>query len=142
MLARRACTAALAVAAAAGLGACTSSQSNDSAEDFQGEQRRVAQVVEDLEEKGGTRDGGEICQDLLADGLRQSIQRASGEACESALEDALKDVDTFDLDVERVQVSGNRATVTVKGEGGGSDRTDTLTLERGRQGWRITGLGQ
>ena len=138
----RAPIAALAIAAALGLGACTSSSSSeDSAKDFQGEQRRVAQVIEDLEDAGGKRDADDVCQDLLATKLVRAIAQASGESCANAVDDALGDVDADDVVVEKVRVTGTTASATVRGEGGDDERTDTLTLTKERGRWRISGLG-
>lgn len=138
----RASIAALAIAAAVAVGGCTTSgSSEDSAGDFQGEQRRVAQVVEDLQDAARQRDGNEVCEQLLTQALRNDIQRASGESCASAIEDVLGDVDATELQVERVTISGQTAQAVVRGEAGDDERTDTLSLRRERRGWRIAGLG-
>ncbi len=138
----RALTAALAIAGALGLGGCTAGQSSqDSTEDFRGEQRRVAQVVENLQEAAADGDGNEICQRILAEDLREAVSRASRQSCAEAVEDALGDVDADELQVERVRITDGTAIVRVRGEGGGDERTDTITLRRERGGWRIAQLG-
>lgn len=138
----RSSLAALATAAALGLGACTaSSSSEDSSGDFKGEERRVAEVVEDLQEAGRKRDADEICQKLLTRSLVESITQASGDSCSDAMDDVLGDVDATELQVEDVTISGRTASAKVRGEGGDDERRDTLTLTREGSGWRISGLG-
>lgn len=136
----RAPIAVLAIAAAVGLAGCTAQSSKDSAEDFQGEERRVAEVIEDLQDAARKRDGDEVCKTLLAESLVRSITQASGEACAEAMDDALGDVDATELQVEKISIQGQDATATVRGEAGDDERTDTMTLRRQGRQWRIAGL--
>ena len=122
--------------AAAGCG-----QSNkDSATDFSGEQRAVAQAVEDLQSAGRKGDAQKICTDLLAPALIAEIRHASGD-CAKVLDDALQDADTFEMTVEKVTVDGPRATAVVKSDAGKKDRTDTLQLVREGRNWKVASLG-
>jgi outer membrane lipoprotein-sorting protein len=115
----------------------------DSAEDFQGEQKAVAQAVEDLQSASSKKDGQDkICTQLLAPALVTQIKTASKATCQSALKDTLRDADTFDLTVEKVVVDGDKATATVTSDaGGGKDRTDTLELVKVGNAWKIATLG-
>jgi predicted lipid-binding transport protein (Tim44 family) len=126
----------VAVLAAAGCG----QGSNDSSGDFSGEQKAVAQTVEDLQDAGKKGDSEKICTDLLAPALVRTIRQASGD-CAKVVDDALEDADSFDLDVQKVTINGNRATATVKSEAGNKDRTDTIALERDGRNWKIASLG-
>ena len=134
--------AALAVLAlAALLAACApSSGSNDSADDFRGDQRAVASTVEDLESAAADGDENRICRDLLAPALVRRLSAQRG--CAAAVDTAIKNADTFALDVQSVRVAGNRATARVKFETGGTDRFGTVGLRRIRAsaGWRIERL--
>jgi hypothetical protein len=114
--------------------------SPSSAGDFQGEEKRVAEVVEKLQSAGETGDAAEICDEVLAKQLRDQIQEA-GSSCEQELDKAIKDADDFDLDVEAVTITGNTATAKVKGRDRGTDRVRTFEFERERSGWRATNLG-
>src|SRR4051812_16753398 len=73
---------ALALTAAIVLAGCGSGDKS-SAGDFQGEQKAVAQTVEDLQTAGRKGDADKICTDLLAASLVQTIRRASGECAKA-----------------------------------------------------------
>ena len=131
---------ALLVAAPLALGAC--GQTNkDSAGDFQGEQKAVAQAVEDLQTASRKHDESRICGDLLAPALVARIKSASKDSCEQALKDTLQDADAFELQVKKVAVDGTSATATVTSDTGTKDRTDTLTLQKAGGAWKIATLG-
>ena len=113
----------------------------DSATDFQGDQKAVAQTVEDLQSASRKQDGDKICAALLAPTLVAQIKKASGGDCEKGVKDALSDADSFELQVQKVTVSGAKASAVVKSEGGDKDRVDTLELVKDRGAWRIATLG-
>ncbi len=112
----------------------------DSSEDFKGEKRVVAVAVEDLEEAGRQDQARRICGELLAKSLIARLRQA-GTNCRRAVDEALKDVDAFDLDVDRITIRGTRATVRVSSGSGDGARTDTLLLEREGRAWKIASLG-
>ena len=111
-----------------------------SAGDFQGEERQVADVVENLQSAGESGDAKAICDDILARSLSDQI-KAAGSTCEQELDKAIKDADDFDLEVEDVTVEGNRATAKVKGRDRGADRVRTFEFQREGSSWRATSLG-
>ena len=119
---------------------CTSS-SKDSSGDFQGEQQAVAKAVEDLQKAGRAKDAEEICQKRLAPALVKSIAAAAKDDCQSAVDDALDDADTFELTVQKVTVDGTTAVATVKSEAGDQDRVDRLELVKDRGAWKVATLG-
>jgi hypothetical protein len=122
------------------LAGCGASQSSsDTSGDFKGEQRRVAGAVEDLQSAAADSDEGKICRDLLARSLAERLA-ARGGGCPKVVDAAIKDADTFDVAVQTVTISGERATARVKSETGTKDRTATLQLVRERGGWRLAGL--
>jgi hypothetical protein len=122
-------------ALAAGCGASASS-----AGDFEGEERRVADVVEKLQSAGETGDAAEICNEVLARELREEIQ-AAGANCEEELEKAIQDADDFELEVEDVTITGNTATARVRGREGDEDTVRTFEFVREGGEWRATSLG-
>jgi outer membrane PBP1 activator LpoA protein len=134
------------VAVALTLSACGQT-SKDSTDDFQGEQKAVAQTVEDLQSASSKGDEDKICDEILAADLADKIKAsASGsqKTCADVLKDSLRDADSFELQVKKVDVSGTTATATVESDTGGSgdDKTTTqLTLTKARDGWRISSLG-
>ena len=123
------------------LAACApSSGSGNSAGDFRGDQRAVATTVEDLESAASDGDENRICRDLLAPGLVRALGAQGG--CAAAVDKAIKNADTFAVDVQSVRVAGNRATARVKFETGKRDRFGTVGLTRVRPNadWRIDRL--
>jgi hypothetical protein len=123
-----------------GLVAC--GQAKDSAGDFQGEQRNVADVVEKLQTEGRNRNAGRICNDLLAPALVRRIEAQNqGARCADVLDPNLNDTDAFELQVEKVTITGPRATVDVTSEAGDDTRTDQLTLQKVGADWKIATLG-
>jgi outer membrane PBP1 activator LpoA protein len=128
----------LALVAALVLAGCTTqSTSNDSSGKFSGEQRLVANTVEDFESAASDGDQDKICRDLLARALvAQYAQR--GRTCERAVDGALKDTDSFEMTVERVAITGTQAAVRVKSDRGKEDLQQSLTLVKQGQGWRIS----
>ena len=119
---------------AAGCGGAASS-----ADQFEGEKRDVAQVVEDLQEASVDEDAERICTKLLARELRES----AGD-CPKAIDEALKDADTYDLEVTKVEperITAGTTTVTATVESGSDgEQVDTITLVREDRAWRISRL--
>ena len=117
--------------------AAQSSGNNDDTSKFTGDQRLVANTVEDYESASSKGDQDKICRDLLATALvRQYAQR--GGTCEKAVDGALKDADSFNLTVEKVAINGQDATATVKADRGKKDITQAIVLVKQGAGWRIS----
>jgi hypothetical protein len=114
--------------------------SASSAGDFTGEEKRVAEVVEKLQSAGERGDAAEICDEVLANDLRDQIQEA-GSSCEQELEKAIKDADDFELDVQDVTISGSSATAKVNGRDQGEERVRDFEFVREGSNWRATSLG-
>ena len=115
--------------------------SKDSAKDFKGDQKAVAQTVEDLQKASSKGDQDRICE-LLAPALVTKIKAASKGTCPDAVSDALRDSDSFELQVKKVAISGTTATATVESDAAGDDkRTDTLQLVKSGAGWKLATLG-
>jgi hypothetical protein len=118
---------------------------SDSAGDFKGPQHDVAQAVEDFQDAAQRGDEDKICNDLLARQLVQAIRTANKASrdCSSALHQSLRDVDGFDLTVQRVTISGTTATARVKNKGSGG-RSEVATMSLVKEGsppkWRIAAL--
>jgi hypothetical protein len=125
------------LALAATLAACGAQTS--SVDEFKGTERSVAQTIEDLSEAGRDKDADRICKQLLAPELVQRLQERSRD-CVRAIDSALDDADSFDLDVTDIRVTGDRAVARVE-SGTGKDDVDRLQLVRAGRGWRIASLG-
>ena len=129
---------ALAVALLAG---CTqSSSSKDSSGKFRGQQRLVANAIEDFQSAASNGDQGKVCNDLLSRSLRARLSRGAG-GCLATVDAALKDTDTFDLTVQAVRITGGKATARVQEDTGQGTRTVTLGLVKKGPGWKLAQLG-
>ena len=110
----------------------------DSSKDFKGDERAVAAVVENLENTARKEDETKICTRLLSPSLLEAL-RKQGTNCKTAVREALKDTDSFDLQVEDVTIRGAKAAVKVTS--GSDKKTDTLELEKVGDAWKISSLG-
>jgi predicted small lipoprotein YifL len=118
------------------LAGCGEQQAN--LDEFPGEQRQVAEKVEDLQSAGESGNAEDICSDILARQLVDQLE-AAGTTCVDEMDKAISDADDFDLDVRRITVNGNTATAEVQR----GDDGPTATFEFAREGnqWRATSLG-
>ena len=128
-------TAALAALAIAGC--TTQTTSDDSSGKFTGDQRLVANTIEDFESAASKGDQDQICRELLAKPLIATYAKRGG-TCEHAVDGALKDTDSFGLTVESVSIAGGEATARVKADRGKNDVIRTITLAKEGPGWRIS----
>jgi ketosteroid isomerase-like protein len=128
-----------AVLAAALLAGCAGQATNDAADDYQGEKKAVAQVIDDLAAAGRDRDAKEICTSILAESVVDKLRQGKSD-CQDALSDQLADASDFQLDVESIQVSGDTATAKVKAPVDGKDVVQTLTFQREGRTWRLAKL--
>jgi hypothetical protein len=129
-----------AIAAVAVAGCTTTTSSNDSSGKFRGEQRLVANTVEDFESAASKGDQDQICRELLAKPLIATYASRGG-TCEKAVDGALKDSDSFGLTVESVRIAATTATARVKADRGKHDVLRDLTLVKEGTGWRISAFG-
>jgi hypothetical protein len=118
---------------------CGQQGSQDTSDRFQGQQRLVANTVEDLQSAAEDSDEGKICRDLLARSLADRLARGAG-GCQATVAAALEDTDSNELDVRSVRITGERATARVRLETGDRDRVAGVDLVRERNGWRIAEL--
>jgi hypothetical protein len=125
------------VACALLISACGTNAS--SAEKFAGEEKAVAQVVEDISSAGRSGDAARICSDLLAAALVERMKAGSA-SCASELDKSLDDADDFNLEVEDVTVSGDTATARVTGNDGDSDRTVTFRFVKEEGRWKAEAI--
>jgi hypothetical protein len=129
----------LAIAAVAAAGCTTQTTSDDSSDKFRGDQRLVANTIEDFESAASKGDQGQICRELLAKPLIADYAEHGG-TCEKAVDGALKDTDSFGLTVESVSIDGTKATARVKADRGKKDVIQSMTLVKEGAAWRISGF--
>ena len=126
---------------AVAVGGCASqTTTDDSSGKFRGDQRLVANTIEDFESAASKGDQDQICRDLLARSLVVRYTEHGG-TCEAAVDGALKDTDSFGLTVESVRVTGTDATARVKADRGKNDVLRTINLVKEGPGWRISAFG-
>ena len=131
----------IALLATIALAGCTTQASNnDSSGKFKGDQRLVANTVEDFESAASKGDQNKICRDLLATSLVDQYAQHGG-TCEKAVDGALKDTDSFGLTVESVAINGQQATARVKADRGKHDVMQNIALTKQGAGWRISQFG-
>jgi hypothetical protein len=128
----RPCLAILSIALAMLATACGQT---DSSTEFEGEERRAAAVVEDLQEAALEGEERRICRQLLS----ADLARRAGD-CNRVVQDALEETDQTELEVEDVRVAGDRARVRVS-TGSREPETETFELVRENRSWRISGFG-
>jgi len=132
-----------ALAATVALAGCAGAPSSGSSSTskFDGDQRLVANTVEDLESATQPRstDTGKVCRDVLTSALAKQIAAANG-TCEKGVDSALKDSDGYQLTVQKVAINGATAVAQVKTETGKKDRVQSVGLQKQGSGWRISRL--
>jgi hypothetical protein len=125
--------------AAAGLATGCGASGSNSASDFSGVKKDVATTVDDLASAAKKSDEVKICRDLLAPSLIATLRAANTSSCDTAVNDAIKDADTFDMTVKSVNVTGNTATAVVDSKR--KSTNDTFTFEKVGGSWKISGFG-
>ena len=134
---KRVALALLLTAAVAGCG--TQSQSSSADKFKNGDQKAVAQKIEDLESAGKRGKSDDICSDILAQSVVKQLDSA-GTSCSSEMKKAIDDANEFSLTVEKVTVNGTTATAEVKQGDNGPTETMQFTKENGQ--WRATSLSE
>lgn len=117
---------------------CGEAQST-SAGDFEGEERAVAEVVENLQDAGERKEAARICRDLLSADLQAQLRQA-GSTCEREIERSIEDAEDFELVVEDVTVTGSTAQATVRRRAGEADRRTVFEFAKVGRSWRATSL--
>ena len=125
---------------AAALGACAKTVSTGS---FQGEQHEVAQAISNLQSHVTAGEQRKICSDDLASEVVARLEAAPG-GCRAAIKEQLVEIDSSDLSVESIQLSGTGAqrvaSARVRSTYGGKKRTSTVTLVKQGGKWKISAV--
>jgi hypothetical protein len=101
--------------------------------------KEIAATVRQLERAVAERDYGAICRRLFTASARQ---RAGGEDCISQLSSAAEDVRRPSIEIDGIELKGDRATVRVVTRAVGQTRVkDNLELRREAGRWRVESLG-
>lgn len=120
----------------AGCGATESSNVGD----FEGEERAVAEAVEELQTAGEGRKAEELCTEHFSRALAQQF-RAPGADCEREVTATLVDATDYELEVRDVTVRGDAAEVRVATRTNGQGRLVTMAYVREGGRWKARSLG-
>ncbi len=103
-----------------------------------GEPKAIAATVERLERAIARQDYDTVCNELFTGGARK---RAGGAECAAQLGSAAEDVKRPTIEIRKIDVKGEQATVTVATHADGQARlTDTLELRRVDGRWLVEAL--
>ena len=111
----------------------------DSAQEFKGEEGKVAAVIEQIE-KAAREDKPDVVCDRLLTAARLKLVQDLGTNCKTGVKDAFKDADSFDITVESVTIKGDAATAKVTSGRGSNKKSDTLELKRVGTAWKVDSL--
>lgn len=117
---------------------CTSAP-RDSADEFRGEERKVAAAVEQLEQAARADDADAVCEKLLTKERLELVAKL-GTNCRTGVRDAFQDADSFDITVDDVTIRGDAATAKVTSGRGSREKTDTIELKREGSTWKVDSL--
>ena len=126
---------AIAAAAALAVG-CGGDDDGRNAQRYDGEQREVARVVDELEQASREGDSTRICDELFTEELARLIAARNRRGCEARVGEQQLD-EQARIDVNEIKVEGDQARVGVRERDG--DRV-ILTLRRDGDSWRILSI--
>ena len=107
---------------------------------FKGEAHAVAQRISDLQSDVSALNEQKICEQDFSRAARARLQHP-GNTCKQALKRQLGSIDDYELTVEKIAVSGARATARVRSTWSGKLSTNTLKLVKEGGSWRVEGVG-
>ena len=120
---------------------CGGAAPRDSANEFKGEDRKVAAAVEALETAGREADADAVCTKLLADELLATLKQ-QGVTCRTAIKQQFRLANSFDVTVDDVTITGDKAVAKVTSGTGSDEKPETLELVRSGAAWKISLLRQ
>ena len=127
---------ALAGVALAGCGGGKHESPGKNAKRYFGDQRAVAQVVDDLGAASRSGDTKRICSEIFSAQLAKSVAAQAGGSCEAEVKKQLV-TQNEDITVQQLAISGSRALATVKEQSG---KTSRLVFTHQDGSWRIDSI--
>ncbi len=119
---------------ALGLSACAQTVSTSG---LKGEAKAAAETVKDLQSNATAGEAKKICQDDLASAVVKRLEGANG-GCQEAIKKQLAEIDSVELTVESVQVTGASALAHVKSIYSGKKKLSTMSLVKEGKKWKIS----
>jgi Putative lumazine-binding len=121
---------------AVGVAACGSATVSTAG--FKGEARAVAQTIANLQSNATAGEEKKICAEDLSSSVVTRL--AGAKRCEATIKSQLAEVDSLELSVESIQVTGTTATSRVQSIYKGKKRLGTLTLVKEGAKWKISAV--
>jgi hypothetical protein len=110
---------------------------------FHGEQREVADAISNLQSDVTAADQRKICRNDLASEVVARLNAASG-GCTAVIKEQLAEIDSSDLTVDSIQLSGagaqRAASAKVRSVYEGKTRISTLSLLKQGGRWKISAV--
>jgi len=106
---------------------------NNNADNYDGTEAEVANVVDDFANAGRDGDGTKICEDIFSTELADNIERESGQSCPSEVEDNLPEGE-YELEIDTLAVDGDTATAAVTDQ---EDNSSVLHIDKVDDVWRV-----
>jgi hypothetical protein len=117
------------------LGACGSTVSTSG---FQGEQHEALQAISNLQSDATSAEEKKICADDLAGPVVTRLGGAS--ACEATIKNQLAEVDSLEVNIQSVKITGASASASVKSIYSGKTRLHSISLVKEGGKWKVSGL--
>ncbi|HTA36233.1 MAG TPA: hypothetical protein VK761_05920 [Solirubrobacteraceae bacterium] len=138
VLHKRAATLLCAPALALGLSACAATVSTSG---LTGDSKAAGETVKDLQSNVTAGDNKKICEKDLASAVVKRLASTSG-GCQEAVKKQLAEIDSVELTVESIKVTGTTATAKVKSIYSGKKKFSTMSLVKEGTGskseWKIS----
>jgi hypothetical protein len=125
-----------ALCVALGVSACGQTTSTGG---YKGESKQVAQTISNLQSDATSANASKVCNRDLSASVVKRLE-AGGETCKKALEDQLREVDTYSLTVESISVHGDAATAKVKSTWSGKEKVHQLSFVKEGGSWKVAAL--
>jgi hypothetical protein len=115
------------------LAACGGGDDNSNADRFEGAEKQVATVVDDLQSASRDADTKTICREIFTEAHAARVESGAGMSCESKAKQEIAVPDET-IEVQGLIVDGQTATAKVKEQTG---KVSTLAFVKSDGAWRI-----
>ena len=118
-------------------------KSTSSSENYSGDEKLVANTIEDFQANATAHDGAKICSTQITSQLAKEITaKTPGASCATTVTAGMKATDEADLTVTIDPKDDNKATAAVTARTGQkSSQKYSFTLERADKRWQISSFG-
>jgi hypothetical protein len=132
---KRASLQSCAVLLVVGVSACATTVSTSG---YKGEAKDVAQTIKDLQSDVTAGDEKKVCEKDLAGSVVKGLSSTTG-GCQTAIKDQLKEIASFEVDVQSIQITsaGHAAAAKVKSKYSGKNKISTISLVKEGGKWKV-----